>query len=205
MTRCPPGRTRTCCFADPDVVEAEYQLRAANGDIGAARAALFPRISLNALLGLAEQLDRSPFQLVWSGGGGDAVYPIFNAGAGTRVSASPRRSAPRPSRRTSGRSRPRFAKCRTRSPGRARSISLLPRGRLQKESAGDAYILSEARYREGIDPFLDALDAQRNFYVAQRALALGRLTAALNQVDLYRTLGGDSLYPPPAAAPTAAP
>ena len=70
---------------------------------------------------------------------------------------------------------------------------------MQKESAGDAYMLSEARYREGIDPFLDALDAQRNYYAAQRALALGRLTAALNQVELYQALGGDSLYPPPIA------
>jgi len=75
---------------------------------------------------------------------------------------------------------------------------------MQKESAGDAYLLSEARYREGIDPFLDALDAQRNYYTAQQALALGRLTAALNQVDLYQAVGGDSLYPPPTATNAAA-
>jgi len=71
---------------------------------------------------------------------------------------------------------------------------------MQKESAADAFVLSEARYREGIDPFLDALDAQRNYYTAQRAFALGRLTAALNQVELYRALGGDSLYPVSLAA-----
>ena len=81
---------------------------------------------------------------------------------------------------------------------------LLAAHQTQKAAAGDTYVLTEARYREGIDPFLNVLDAQRSYYAAQRTQALGRLTAALNQVDLYQALGGDSLYPPPAAATAAA-
>ena len=64
-------------------------------------------------------------------------------------------------------------------------------------------MLSEARYREGIDDFLSSLDAQRSYYLAQQQLVLKRLTAAINLVDLYEALGGDSLYPPGNAAPSA--
>ena len=77
-------------------------------------------------------------------------------------------------------------------------------GARAQAAAADTYVLTEARYREGIDPFLNVLDAQRSYYAAQRTQALGRLTAALNQVDLYQALGGDSLYPSATAA-TAAP
>ena len=57
-------------------------------------------------------------------------------------------------------------------------------------------MLSEARYREGIDNFLGSLDAQRSYYLAQQQLVLRKLTAAVNLVSLYEALGGDSLYPP---------
>ena len=82
---------------------------------------------------------------------------------------------------------------------------LLAANQTQKAAAADTYVLTEARYREGIDPFLNVLDAQRSYYAAQRTQALGRLTAAQNQVALYQALGGDSLYPATATAATTAP
>jgi multidrug efflux system outer membrane protein len=57
-------------------------------------------------------------------------------------------------------------------------------------------MLSEARYREGIDDFLSSLDSQRSSYFAQQTLVAAKLAAATNRVDLYRALGGDSLYGP---------
>ena len=54
-------------------------------------------------------------------------------------------------------------------------------------------MLTEARYREGIDPFLTVLDAQRSYYSAQQVLVQTKLTAAQNIVDLYQAIGGDAL------------
>jgi multidrug efflux system outer membrane protein len=60
-------------------------------------------------------------------------------------------------------------------------------------AARDAFSLSEARYRGGLDSFLVNLDAQRSFYSAQRTLIASQLEAGRNRVALYRTLGGDAL------------
>ncbi|HEX6604309.1 MAG TPA: TolC family protein, partial [Sphingomicrobium sp.] len=71
----------------------------------------------------------------------------------------------------------------------------------QQAAAADTYLLTEARYREGIDNFLASLDAQRSYYSAQRALVQTKLTAAQNRVALYQALGGDSLIEAPIAPP----
>lgn len=204
VTTVPAGTDSYVLLRRPDVVEGEYQLRAANADIGAARAALFPRISLNTLLGFAGSSLGALFSSFGLSGGADAAYTIFNAGAGranVRLSEAQRTAAVATYQRAIQTAFREVADALARQ---GTINQLVAARQMQKESAGDAYILSEARYREGIDPFLDALDAQRNYYTAQRALALGRLTAALNQVELYQALGGDSLYPPVATAPTAA-
>lgn len=60
-------------------------------------------------------------------------------------------------------------------------------------AARDSDFLAEARYKEGIDPFLSRLDTQRTLYAARRALASARLLRADNLVTLYRVLGGDML------------
>ena len=64
------------------------------------------------------------------------------------------------------------------------------------DAAADTYRLVEARYRGGIDPFLNSLDAQRSLYSAQRTLVATQLTDALNKVTLYRALGGDATLDP---------
>jgi len=80
----PAGLDSGVLLRRPDVVQAEYQLRSANAEIGAARAALFPRISLTAVLGLAS----GSLGELFKGGsfnystGANASYSIFNAGAG---------------------------------------------------------------------------------------------------------------------------
>jgi multidrug efflux system outer membrane protein len=74
-------------------------------------------------------------------------------------------------------------------------------------AAEDTNALQTARYREGIDPFLNTLDTQRTLYAARQALAQARLIRADNLVTLYRVLGGDELItdPPPAKPATLRP
>ena len=63
----------------------------------------------------------------------------------------------------------------------------------QKAAGADNYLLTEARYRAGVDPFLNVLVAQRSYYTAQTGLVRTKLTAAENRVALYQSLGGDAL------------
>jgi multidrug efflux system outer membrane protein len=63
----------------------------------------------------------------------------------------------------------------------------------QQAATADTYVLTEARYREGIDPFLTVLDAQRSYYAAQQTLVQTKLLAAQNIIDLYQAIGGDAL------------
>ena len=70
--------------------------------------------------------------------------------------------------------------------------------------AQDAFDLENARYREGIDPFLNTLVTQRTLYQARQTLTATRLVRADNLVTLYRTLGGDQLIDamaPPTSPP----
>lgn len=199
----PAGLDSQVLLRRPDVVEAEYQLRAANAQIGAARAALFPRISLTGLLGLASTALGSLFSggaFAWSAGG-DASYTIFQAGAGranVRLTEAQRAAAVATYQKT------------IQTAFREVSDALARRGTIgeqlrarqaQQAAAADTYLLTEARYRNGIDSFLGSLDAQRSYYSAQRTLVLSRLQAATNLVDLYRSLGGDSLLTSAEAAP----
>jgi outer membrane protein, multidrug efflux system len=196
----PAGIDSYVLLRRPDVLQAEYQLRAANAEIGAARAALFPRISLTGLLGFASSsltglLSGGAF--AWSASA-DANYPIFRAGAGragVRLSEAQRDAAVATYQQTIQRAFREVADALAR---RGTIGEQLRARSAQTEAAADAFRLTEARYREGIDSFLSSLDAQRSYYAAQRILVLSRLGAASNLVDLYRSLGGDSLLQSPA-------
>jgi len=191
----PAGVDSYVLLRRPDVVEAEYQLRAANAQIGAARAALFPRISLTGLLGLASSALGKLFTggaFGWSGSG-DAAYTIFDAGAGranVRLSEAQRNAALSTYQKAIQTAFREVADALAR---RGTINDELAARERQQAAAADNYQLTEARYRAGVDPFLAALDAQRSYYSAQRSLVLAKLTAAQNLVALYRTLGGDSL------------
>jgi multidrug efflux system outer membrane protein len=182
----------------PDVLSAEYNLRAANADIGAARAALFPRITLSGLIGLAAgsleglfgDAGRSALQDTAAGS-----YPIFRAGAG-RANLTASKAQRDAALATYEKS--------IQTAFREVADALARRGTMEEQlgadtrraaAAGDAYRLSDARYRGGIDSFLVNLDSQRSLYAAQKTLVATRLEAARNRVALYRTLGGDALTP----------
>ena len=195
----PAGLDSLILLRRPDVVEAEYQLRAANAQIGVARAALFPRITLTGLLGfastsLAGLFSGGAFQ--WSPGS-DVTYTIFQGGAGranVRLTEAQRDAAVATYQRTIQRAFREVADALAR---RGTIGEQLRARQSQREAAADTYLLTEARYRNGIESFLGSLDAQRSYYSSQRTLVLSRLETATNLVDLYRSLGGDSLLGTP--------
>jgi multidrug efflux system outer membrane protein len=195
----PAGLDSYILLRRPDVLEAEYQLRAANAQIGAARAALFPRISLTGLLGFAS----SALTALFTGGSfgwqasADAAYPIFNAGAGranVRLTEAQRAAAVATYQKTIQTAFREVADALARRGTIENELSARER---QQAAAADVYLLTEARYKNGIDSFLNSLDAQRSFYSAQQIMVQAKLTAAQNRVDLYQSLGGDSLLEPP--------
>jgi multidrug efflux system outer membrane protein len=191
----PAGVDSGVLLRRPDVVEAEYKLRSANAEIGAARAALFPRISLTGLLGFASNALTGLFSgngFHWSGAASGS-YPIFNAGAGragVQLSEAQRDAALASYEKS------------IQTAFREVADALARRGTIDDQlkadtanlaAAADNNRLAEARYRGGIDNFLASLVAQRSYYTAQRGLVNTRLIEATNLVTLYRTLGGDSL------------
>jgi multidrug efflux system outer membrane protein len=199
----PAGLDSYVLLRRPDVLQAEYSLRAANAQIGAARAALFPRITLTGLLGFAS----SALTKLLTGGafgfsaGADATYTIFQSGAGhanVRLSEAQRNAAVATYQKTIQTAFREVADALARRGTLNDELSARQR---QKDAAADTYLLTEARYRAGIDPFLTVLDAQRSYYSAQQTLVQMKLTAAQNLVDLYQSLGGDSLLDPPPAKP----
>jgi multidrug efflux system outer membrane protein len=191
----PAGLDSSILLRRPDVVEAEYQLRAANAQIGAARAALFPKISLTGLLGLASEALTSLFTggaFGWSAGA-DATYTIFQGGAGlanVRLTQAQQRAAVADYQKA------------VQTAFREVSDAIARRGTMGKEldararqaaAAAESLKLSEARYRAGIENFLATLDAQRSSYSAQQVLVQTKLESAENLVALYQSLGGDDL------------
>ncbi|MBV9527417.1 efflux transporter outer membrane subunit [Sphingomonas sp.] len=199
----PAGVSSYVLLRRPDVLQSEYQLRAANAEIGAARAALFPKISLTGLLGLASSALTSLISggaFGWSAGA-NAGYTIFQGGAGranVRLTEAQRAAAIATYQRS------------IQTAFREVADALARRGTLNEElasrqrqqaAAGDAYLLTEARYRAGVDPFLNVLDSQRSYYAAQQTLVQMKLTAAENLVTLYQALGGDSLLDPSPVKP----
>jgi len=191
----PTGLNSYVLLRRPDVVQAEYQLRAANADIGAARAALFPRITLTGLLGFASSALTSLFTggaFGWQAGA-NAAYTIFQAGAGhanVRLTEAQRNAALATYQRTVQTAFREVADALAR---RGTMDAQLNATQRRQAAAADVATLEEARYREGIDSYLNFLDAQRSYYAVQQVLVQTKLTAAQNRVALYSSLGGDSL------------
>jgi multidrug efflux system outer membrane protein len=191
----PAGLDSYVLLRRPDVLQAEFQLRSANANIGAARAELFPRITLTGLLGFAS----SELLKLFTGGafgwsaGANAGYTIFQAGAGhanVRLTEAQRNAALATYQKTVQTA---FKEVSDALARRATMDQQLTAAEGQQAAAADNYLLSEARYRAGVDPFLNVLVAQRAYYTAQNVLVQTKAVAGHNRVDLYQSLGGDPL------------
>jgi multidrug efflux system outer membrane protein len=191
----PAGLDSYVLLRRPDVLQAEYQLRAANAQIGAARAALFPKITLTGLLGfisssLAKLFTGGAFG--WSAGA-DATYTIFQGGAGranVRLSQAQRNAAVATYQKTIQAAFREVADALARRGTINDEIGARER---QQAATADTYRLTEARYRAGVDPYLNVLSAQQSYYAAQQQMVQIKLTAAQNIVDTYQSIGGDAL------------
>ena len=190
----PAGVSSQILLRRPDVIEAEYDLRAANADIGVARARLFPSISLTGLLGFASDALSSLFDggsFSWSAGG-DMTAPIFDAGgrrAGVAVSEAQRDAA---LASYEGAIQTAFREV---ADALAVQGTIAERARAaaaNTAAAADTATLTDARYKGGVDSFLASLDAQRSLYAARRSEIATQLLLVQTRIALFRALGGDS-------------
>jgi multidrug efflux system outer membrane protein len=176
----------------PDIRQAEQQLISANANIGAARAAFFPRISLTASAGSASNDLGNLFK---DGTWGftlapQALLPIFDAGrnrAGVDFASAGRDIAVAQYERAIQTA---FHEVADALAGRATLGEQLLAQQTQTDAETDRLELTRLRYRNGIASSLDLLDAQRSLFVVQLALAQTRLAQLQNQVTLYKALGG---------------
>ena len=188
----PAGLPSDLLVRRPDVRSAEQQLLAANANIGAARAAFFPRISLTANLGSAStQLSglfkSGSFALT---GTGTLLQPIFDAGrnrANLEVAKVNRDIAVAQYEKSIQTS---FREVADALAGRATLGEQLRAQAAQTNALAITYRLADLRYRAGASSYLDALDAQRALFVAQQALVQTQAQQLQNLVVLYRVLGG---------------
>ncbi len=188
----PAGLPSSLLQRRPDVLEAEHQLQAANANIGAARAAFYPHISLTANAGTAS----SALSGLFKGGSGSWTFapqvslPIFDGGsnrANLDLALIGRDIKLAQYERT------------IQTAFREVADGLAVRENLQRQldaqttlvyASAQSYRLSEERLRRGADSYLQLLDAQRSLYAAQQNLIGTQLTRIGNLVTLYKALGG---------------
>ncbi len=175
----------------PDVMAAEYRLRAANANIGAARAAMFPSISLTTNIGLTA----SSFQDLIENGTSyyslapQISLPIFDSGARRKnieASEASRDIAISTYEKTIQTAFKETADALAVSQTIGERIAALEQ---LGEDSEVTYNLSMERLKVGVDDYLSVLDAQRATFSARQQLILARLDQALNQVALYRAVG----------------
>ena len=176
----------------PDIREAEHSLRAANANIGAARAAFFPSISLTGSLGTSSTKLGNLFEgasRAWSFGP-DISIPIFTAGqnqANLDVAKADRDIAVATYEKTIQTA---FREVADSLAARKTLVDQLAAQRDLVSSSQETLDLSQARYDRGIASYLDVLDAQRSLYAAQQAAIDLELSQSSNLVGLYKALGG---------------
>ncbi len=188
----PVGLSSDVLLRRPDINQAEHSLRAANANIGAARAAFFPQISLTAALG---SLSLSLSSLFGSGNGTwsfgpQATVPIFDFGknrANLRYSRASRDVAVAQYEKSIQTG---FKEVANALAQRSTIKAQVEAQTSLVDAANASLRLSDMRYRTGIDQYLTVLDAQRSLYTAQQGLISVRLTEQSNMVELYRSLGG---------------
>lgn len=188
----PAGMPSDVLTRRPDVRQAEQQLIAANANIGAARAAFFPRISLTAGVGTAS----SQLSELFKGGSWgwtaapQLLLPIFDAGRNTASLRSANVSRDIAVAQYEKAIQSAFREVADSLSARATLVEQLQAQGNVAEAEAVRFRLSELRYNNGVSSYLDLLDAQRSLFAARQALIQTRLAQLQNQVLLYRALGG---------------
>ena len=176
----------------PDVQASERTLRGTYANIGAARAAFFPSITLTSSIGLGS----NALSNLFDAGNGTWSFipqirlPIFDAGknqASLRVSEVARDSAIATYEKTVQTA---FREVSDALADRATLDDRLNAQRSMVDSTKKALELSDARYRLGADNYLSVLDAQRSLYTAQQTQITLQLAEQVNRITIYKVLGG---------------
>ena len=186
----PAGLPSDVLLRRPDVQQAEQLLIGANANIGAARAAFWPRISLTASVGTAStQLSDLFRDGAWSFAA-QLLQPIFDAGrnrANLALAEVQRDVAVAQYERAIQAA---FRDVADALAGRATLGEQLRATQAQAAAESARLALVELRFRNGASSSLELLDAQRSQFAAQQALVQTQLALLLNRVALYRALGG---------------
>ena len=202
LTQLPAGLPSDLLARRPDILQAEQALVAANADIGAARAAFFPRLSLTASVGQASPSLSSLFdagQRTWRFAP-QITQPLFQGG---RLRAELRLAEVRKSTAIAEYERTIQTAFREVADGLAGSATFGRQRDAQQRvvaSAEKRVALSSLRYRAGLDGRLELLDAQRQLYLARQNLLDLRRDEISNTVALYKALGGGLADASPVAA-----
>ncbi|WP_175752437.1 efflux transporter outer membrane subunit [Burkholderia anthina] len=176
----------------PDIEAAEHALKAANANVGAARAAFFPKIELTATAGTAST---GLTQLFKAGTGAwtfapSITMPIFDYGSNkasldvARIEKDIDVADYEKAIQTA------FKEVANALAGRETYVTQVDADREYVQSAQDYYDIAQARYRTGTDSFLTLLTAQRTLYTAQQQFVTDQLSKLSNLVTLYKVLGG---------------
>jgi multidrug efflux system outer membrane protein len=188
----PAGLPSDLLVRRPDVIAAEDRLKGYNANIGAARAAFFPRVTLTASGG-TESLSLSglfkPGSEAWSFAP-QVALPIFTGGANLanlQVAKVQKLTAAAQYEKAIQTA---FQEVSDALTARSLFADQIAAQLALVQADQTSYALAEARYRHGVDSYLTALDAQRSLYTAQQGLIQSRLARLTNLVSLYEDLGG---------------
>lgn len=191
----PAGVSSNVLQRRPDVLALEHQLKGAYANIGAARAAFFPRIALTASSGFASEELSGLFtsaSRAWTFAP-RLDLPIFTAGdlqARLKVSKVDRDILLARYEKTI---QDAFREVADALAIHGTIDDQLTAQRALVEATTESYRLSEIRFRGGVDSFLVVLDAQRSFYNSRQNLISIRLSRLTNLVSLYKALGGGAV------------
>lgn len=177
----------------PDVLAAEHDLKAYNADIGAARAAFFPSISLTGATGAASSALSDLFRSAsgkWSYGAGLSV-PIFAGGANLNALRAAKVSRDIAVAQYEQAIQSAFSDVNKALAVRARIDERLDAQTAATGAAQTSLDLSQARYRAGADSYLTLMTAQRTLYASQSALIGLKALKADNLVALYAAIADD--------------
>lgn len=188
----PAGLSSEVLLNRPDIRAAEFALKRANANIGAARAAFFPSISLTGMIGTGS----TELSGLFKGGNSTWTFapsinlPIFNWGSNV---------ANLDYAKIMQQAEIVNYEAAVQSAFRDVSDALVAREQLDKTYAAnaqqskayaDALRLINLRYRHGVSSALDLLDAERSSYAADTTQLATQLTLLENMADLYKALGG---------------
>ncbi len=176
----------------PDIKAAEHTLRSANADIGAARAALFPSISLTGAAGFASaDLSKlfSDGSEVWSYNG-NINLPIFSGGKNLANLKYAKAKYQSYVAQYDKAIQTAFKEVKNALARRGTIYQQLDAHKELVNVSKQGYDLAEMRYSKGVETYLNVLQSQRTFYDAEKAFVNTILTELSNRIALYKSLGG---------------